>query len=456
MSQPTPAPLTPAQPSPTQLRRVALSGLLGTAMEFYDFLLFGTLAALVFNKLFFPSLDPTVGTLAAFGSFTAGYLARPIGGVVIGHFGDRVGRKSMLMATMTTMGLASFLIGLLPTYAAIGIWAPVLLVLLRTVQGFAIGGEWGGAVLMTTEHAGSRRRGFWSSFTVMGGPLGSLLSTLAVLAVSWLPDKQFLAWGWRLPFLFSIVLLAVGLFVRSRVTESPAFAAQKRNNPKPSRLPVLEVLRHPRNLVLTTGLGLGPLVIQALWSTFIITLAVKEGHARSTVLLVLAIGAAISLPILPAVAALSDRYGRRPVMFTGAVATVVLAYPLFQTLQSGSTAGMLAALLIGRCVLQPVMYAPWPAVTAESFGTNHRYTGASLGYQLSSMLGGGFSPLIASSLLAYGHGRTHYVALFVAAAALTTIVCIWRIAETRDADLSPQEPATSETGSRQEAEDPVG
>ncbi|MCZ9346419.1 MHS family MFS transporter, partial [Streptomyces sp. TRM76130] len=445
MTQPTPAPLTPAQSSPVQLRRVAVSGLLGTTMEFYDFLLFGTLAALVFNKLFFPSLDPVVGTIAAFGTFTAGYLARPLGGLVIGHFGDRIGRKSMLLATMTTMGIASFLIGLLPTYDVIGIWAPVLLVLLRTVQGFAIGGEWGGAVLMTTEHAGSRGRGFWSSFTVMGAPLGSLLSTAAVLAVSWLPDEQFLAWGWRIPFLFSVVLLAVGLFVRSRVSESPAFAATQRSG-KPARLPVLEVLRHPRNLLLTTGLGFGPLVIQALWSTFIITLAVRDGHPRSTVLLVLAVGSALSLPVLPAVAALSDRVGRRPVMLTGAVATVVLAYPLFWAIQSGSTIGMVAALLIGRCVLQPVMYAPWPAVTAESFGTGHRYTGASLGYQLSSLLGGGFAPLIASSLLALGDGRTHYVSLFVAASALATIVCIWRIAETRDADLSPspQAPPTSE------------
>ncbi|TNC24935.1 MFS transporter [Amycolatopsis alkalitolerans] len=427
------------QPTTAQIRRVAVSGMLGTAMEYYDFLLFGTLAALVFNKLFFPSLAPLVGTIAAFGSFTAGYLARPIGGLIIGHFGDRIGRKSMLLLTMTTMGVSSFLIGVLPTHATIGIWAPVLLVVLRCVQGLALGGEWGGAVLMTSEHAGNRRRGFWASFTVMGAPLGSLLSTVAVLAVSWLPSAQFLAWGWRIPFLFSIVLLAVGLFVRVRVSESPVFA-NRRQARTPARLPLVDVLRHPRNLILTTGLGLGPLVIQALWSTFVITYAVHNGHSKSSVLLALAIGSAISMPVLPAVAMLADRFGRRPVMLTGAVGTVVLAYPLFWMLGSGSTIGMIAALLLGRCVLQPIMYAPWPAVTAESFRTESRYTGASLGYQLASLLGGGFSPLIATSLLALGHGQTHYVALFIAACALLTVLSIWRIAETRDADLD--EPAT--------------
>lgn len=424
-----------SQPNAVQLRRAAVSGLLGTAMEYYDFLVFGTLAALVFNRIFFPELNPLAGTIASFGSFTAGYLARPLGGVILGHFGDRIGRKSMLLLTMSTMGTASFLIGLLPTYATIGIWAPVLLILLRTIQGVALGGEWGGAILMTAEHSGGRRRGFWSSFTVTGAPLGSLLSTLVVLAVSALPDAQFLAWGWRVPFLLSIVLLGVGMFLRLRVSESPVFAAFKQTRGA-ARLPVLDILRHPRNLILTTGIGLGPLVIQALWSTFVIAYAVRAGYPRSVVLAVLAIGAAVQMPILPAVAALSDRFGRRPVMLSGAIATVVMAFPIFTLINSRTTAGLVAGLLIGRCVLQPIMYAPWPAVTAESFQTHNRYTGASLGYQLSSLLGGGFAPLIASSLLALGGGGTHLVSLFIAASAAATILAVWRIGETRNNDLT--------------------
>ncbi|WP_237277278.1 MFS transporter, partial [Streptomyces caniscabiei] len=232
-----------------QLRRVALSGLLGTAVEFYDFLVYGTVAALVFGELFFPGADPAVGTIAAFGTFAAGYLARPLGGIVFGHFGDRLGRKSMLLLTMGLMGGASFLIGLLPTYDTIGVWAPVLLITLRVVQGIAIGGEWGGATLMVVEHAGERRRGLWSSFTQMGAPLGSLLSSLVVTMVVAMPREQFAAWGWRVPFLLSVVLLGVGLFVRLKVVESPLFTRVSKDRAQ-ARLPLLEVVRRPRALVL--------------------------------------------------------------------------------------------------------------------------------------------------------------------------------------------------------------
>ncbi|WP_020659306.1 MFS transporter [Amycolatopsis benzoatilytica] len=429
-----------------QLRTVAVSGLLGTALEFYDFLLYGTLAALVFNKLFFPDLDPAIGTIASFGTFTAGYLARPLGGVVFGHFGDRLGRKSMLQLTMIIMGVSSFLIGLLPTYQSIGIWAPICLTVLRAVQGIAVGGEWGGSVLMTAEHADGRRRGFWSSFTVMGAPLGSLMSTVAVLAVTALPRNEFLSWGWRVPFLASIVLLGVGLFIRMKVDESPVFRQAKKTD-RTGPPPIVEILRRPRTLVLTTGIGLGPLVIQALWSTFILAYAVQRGHAQSTVLAGLAIGSALQLVTMPAAAALSDRIGRRPTMLIGAVATVALAYPTFALIEAGSTAGLMISLLFGRAVLQVVCYAPWPAVMAESFGTRSRYTGASLGYQLSSVVGGGFTPLIASSLLTAGKGGIGYVAAFLAASSVVTVVCVLLIKETRHNDLNatgeePSQPGT--------------
>jgi len=428
-------------PHRRELRRVALSGLLGTTMENYDFLLYGTLAALVFNQLFFPGLDPLAGTIAAFGTFAVGYLARPIGGVICGHFGDRLGRKSMLVATMSTMGVGSFLIGCLPGYTTIGIWAPILLTALRAVQGLAVGGEWGGAVLMTAEHAGRQRRGFWSSFTVVGAPMGALLSTLAVIAVTALPHPAFLAWGWRVPFLFSAVLLGIGLFVRLRVTESPVFAEAQQSR-RPERYPVLAVLRRPRALILTTTLGLGPLVLQALWSTFVISYAVHLGYPESTVLGGLAIGSAIQLVAIPLVAGASDRIGRRAAMLTGAIGTVALAYPMFALIDSGSTVSLLLALVLGRAVLQVLMYAPWPAVLTESFGTAERYTGASLGYQLASLLGGGFAPLIGGGLLAAGRGHSGYVALFVAASAAATAVAACLIGETSNADLAA--PATPE------------
>jgi MFS transporter, MHS family, shikimate and dehydroshikimate transport protein len=433
-----------ATSSARELRRVALSGLLGTTFEFYDFLLYGTLAALVFDRLFFPALSPAAGTIAAFGTFTAGYLARPLGGVLFGHFGDRLGRRSMLLLTMGLMGTASFMIGLLPTHDDIGVAAPILLTLLRTVQGLAIGGEWGGAVLLTAEHSGNRRRGFWSSFTALGAPLGSLLSTVTVIPVVALPEPALLSWGWRIPFLISVVLLGIGLFVRLRVAESPVFAqaGDARRTPRP---PLVEVLRRPRGLILTTGIGLGPLVIQALWSTFVITYAVRSGYSRPVVLSGLAVGSALQLVTLPSIAAISDRVGRRPTMFVGAVATVIMAFPLFWMIDSGSVPWLMVALLLGRSVLQPLTYAPWPAVMAESFATASRYTGASLGYQLSSLLGGGFAPLIAASLLAAGKGGSSYVALFLAAAAVATALAVWRIEETRDVDLAagaaPTDPA---------------
>ncbi len=246
-----------------QLRRIALSSLLGTAIEYYDFLVYGTMSALVFGKLFFPESDPTVATIAAFGTLAAGYVARPVGGIVFGHFGDRVGRKSMLIVTMAVMGIASFLIGVLPTFDAVGVAAPILLVLLRVIQGVAIGGEWGGATLMVSEHADPQRRGFWNGLMQMGSPVGSLLSIVVVTAITLLPDEDFMAWGWRIPFLVSVVLLAVGLYVRVSVTDSLIFTESKHGAAEAKRIPLVEVLRTPRSLVLACGAGIGPFALTA-------------------------------------------------------------------------------------------------------------------------------------------------------------------------------------------------
>ncbi|MFD0434199.1 MFS transporter [Streptomyces chartreusis] len=440
-----------ASPSPSthpertrQLRRVALSGLLGTAVEFYDFLVYGTVAALVFGELFFPGADPAVGTIAAFGTFAAGYVARPLGGIVFGHFGDRLGRKSMLLLTMGLMGGASFLIGLLPTYDTVGVWAPVLLIALRVLQGIAIGGEWGGATLMVVEHAGERRRGLWSSFTQMGAPLGSLLSSLVVTLVVAMPREQFTAWGWRVPFLLSVVMLGVGLFVRLKVVESPLFAEVKKDRAE-ARLPILDVLRRPRPLLLACCVGIGAFTAQSLLTSYLIAYATGIGYARPQVLTALTVSAAVALVVLPCASALSDRVGRRPVVLTGAVLSAATAFPVLALIDSKSPGALILAVVIGHGIAQSTMYGPLGALLTEMFGTRVRYTGASLGYQGATLVGAGFSPMIAGSLVA-GSGNGTPVALLLCGGSLVTALTVWFVRETNRTSLSdatPELPATA-------------
>ncbi|MDQ0763015.1 MFS transporter [Streptomyces canus] len=440
-------------PSPTasertrQLRRVALSGLLGTAVEFYDFLVYGTVAALVFGELFFPGADPAVGTIAAFGTFAAGYVARPIGGIVFGHFGDRLGRKNMLLLTMGLMGGASFLIGLLPTYDTIGVWAPVLLITLRVVQGIAIGGEWGGATLMVVEHAGERRRGLWSSFTQMGAPLGSLISAAVVALVSTLPKDQFAAWGWRVPFLLSVLLLGVGLFVRLKVVESPLFAEVKKDRAE-SRLPVLDVLRRPRPVLLACGVGIGAFTAQSLLTSYLISYATGIGYPRPQVLTALTVSAAVALVVLPCASALSDRIGRRPVVLTGAILSAATAFPVLALVDSKSSGALILAVVIGHGISQSLMYGPLGALFSEMFGTKVRYTGASLGYQGATLVGAGFSPMIAGSLVA-SSGNGTPVALLLCGGSLITALTVWFVRETSRTSLgdepAPELPTTPHT-----------
>ncbi|MER6184953.1 MFS transporter [Streptomyces sp. NPDC001652] len=440
-------------PAPTasertlQLRRVALSGMLGTAVEFYDFLVYGTVAALVFGELFFPGADPAVGTIAAFGTFAAGYVARPIGGIVFGHFGDRLGRKNMLLLTMGLMGGASFLIGVLPTYETVGVWAPVLLITLRVVQGIAIGGEWGGATLMVVEHAGERRRGLWSSFTQMGAPLGSLISASVVALVSTLPKDQFAAWGWRLPFLLSVLLLGVGLFVRLKVVESPLFAEVKKDRAE-SRLPILDVLRRPKPVLLACGVGIGAFTAQSLLTSYLIAYATGIGYPRPQVLTALTVSAAVALVVLPCASVLSDRIGRRPVVLTGAILSAATAFPVLALVDSGSSGALILAVVIGHGISQSLMYGPLGALFSEMFGTKVRYTGASLGYQGATLVGAGFSPLIAGSLVA-SSGNGTPVALLLCGGSLITALTVWFVRETSRTSLgdepTPELPTTPHT-----------
>ncbi|MFJ8949109.1 MFS transporter [Streptomyces sp. NPDC102381] len=427
-----------------QLRRVALSGLLGTAVEFYDFLVYGTVAAVAFGELFFPGADPAVGTIAAFGTLAAGYVARPLGGIVFGHFGDRLGRKSMLLLTMGLMGGASFLIGLLPTYDAIGVWAPLLLITLRVVQGIAIGGEWGGATLMVVEHAGARRRGLWSSFTQLGAPLGSLLSAAVVALVVSLPKEEFMSWGWRVPFLLSVVLLGVGLFVRLKVVESPLFAEVKQERDT-ARLPIVDVLRRPRPVLLACCVGIGAFTAQSLLTSYLISYATDIGYARSQALTALTVSSSVALVVLPCASVLSDRIGRRPVVLAGALVSAALAFPVLALVDSKSPGLLILAVVLGHGVAQSMMYGPLGALFSEMFGTRVRYTGASLGYQGATLVGAGFSPMIAGALVA-GSGDSTPIALLLCGGSLITAVSLWFVRETgKDALVHATEHPTALT-----------
>lgn len=421
-------------PGPAVLRRVAVSSLLGTAIEYYDFLIYGTMSALVFGVIFFPQSDPAVGTIAAFGTLAAGYVARPLGGILFGHFGDRIGRKSILVLTMGLMGGATFAIGLLPTFASIGLAAPVLLVGLRVIQGIALGGEWGGATLMVTEYAQSDRRGFWNGIMQMGSPIGSLLSIVVVALVVLLPDAAFLSWGWRIPFLLSALMLAVGIYVRISIAESPVFAQAKPSLVAADRIPLLGVLRQPRTLILACAVGIGPFALTALISIYMISYATGLGYPRSVVMTSLVLTSLTALVTIPYFSALSDRLGRRRVVMTGAIAIICYAWPFFTMVEARSAAVFYVAMVIAQ-VIQSLMFAPLGALLSEMFGTSVRYTGASMGYQLAALIGAGFTPLIASSVVA-ATGSSRGLVVLAAGCGMITAVAISRITETRGTDLT--------------------
>ena len=414
---------------------VAVSSFVGTAIEWYDFFLYGTAAALVFNRLFFPTFDPLTGTLAAFGTYAVGFVARPIGGIVIGHFGDKVGRKSMLVLTLLIMGVATFCVGLLPTYDRIGAWSAVLLVILRLAQGFGVGGQWGGAVLMAVEHAPPGRRGFYGSFPQLGVPAGLLLSTLVFAAFARLPQDQFLSWGWRVPFLLSSVLVGVGLFIRSRVVETPAFARVKETRTEAPR-PIIELLRtHRKEVLLAMGARMAENGAFYIYSVFALVYATQHAHmSRQVVLNGISVAAACELVAIPFYGALSDRVGRRPVYLFGAVVTAVFAYPMFVMFDTGSTAYAWLALLVAFLFSHAPMYGPQAAFFSEIFGTRVRYSGASLGAQLASVIAGGLSPFIATALMVgYGRGA---LAIYIVGLAAITIVAVLAATETAHHDLS--------------------
>ena len=420
--------------TPAQLRRVVVASFIGTTIEWYDFFLYGTAAALVFNRLFFPTLDSLAGTLSAYGTFAVGFVARPLGGAVFGHFGDRLGRKNMLVWSLAIMGVATALIGLTPTYAQVGIWAPVLLVVLRFIQGFGVGGEWGGAVLLAVEHSGGQRRGFHGSWPQMGVPGGLLLSTGVFAALSsWLPEPAFLAWGWRVPFLLSVVLVAVGLFIRLRILESPSFEKLKDARGE-SRTPLLDVFReHPREVAIGMGMRFAQNVIFYIYTVFVLSYGEKTlGYPRGVMLRGVMIASFIGLFATPFWSHLSDRIGRRPIYLTGVVFSLAFAFPFFWLVERGP-AFVPVAMILAMNIGHDMMYGPMAATLSELFGTRVRYSGASLTYQLTSVVSGGVAPFIATVLLArYGSSA---VATYVVACCVVTVVATWFLPETHRVSL---------------------
>ena len=405
--------------SSRHMRRILASSFFGSAIEFYDFLLYATAAAVVFPTVFFPSMSAVLASFASFGILAAGYVARPLGGVVFGHFGDRIGRKGVLVTSMLAMGVATTLIGALPSSAQIGTLAPILLIVLRMVQGLAVGGEWGGAMLIALEHAPGGKRGFAASFANLGAPAGSALAAGSITLVSLLPDDQFLSWGWRLPFLLSIVLVTIGLFIRLKVAESPVFQRFEAEAEK-RRIPIVDVLtRHPKNLVLGLLAALSQLTISGVVTVWAANYAVAQGAARTGVLNAKTISALVLFLTTLASARLSDRFGRKPVLIAGITAAILFAYPLLLLVQSGTVTGFAIGVMVGQGI-QGVILGPLAGFLAELFSTAVRFTGTSLCFQGASALGAGFTPLIASAVV----GATGGIAALGVGWIATLVVCL--------------------------------
>ena len=425
------------EPSESTLRRVAVAALSASTLEWFDFYIYGTAAALVFNEVFFPEVDPTLGTLAAFATFGVGFMFRPVGGILFGHFGDRLGRKKLLVIAMVMMGAATALIGVLPTYAAAGILAPILLVVLRSIQGIAVGGQYGGALLMVTENAPPHKRGFYGSFAQIGPTLAVILSNLTFLIlVAVMSSESFAAWGWRIPFLLSVIVIALGLWVQVKLEDTPAFRELEQNAARKGpvraakrRSPIIEAIRtHPGPILKTAGMLLVVQVYFYIQIVFMVSHMPTIGVPRSTILTIIMISSAVVVFAFPFFSGLSDRVGRKKVVLAGRDRHAAVGVPVLPADGDGDDPGMMVAALMGGLVLG-ALYGPLAAYMTEMFAADIRYSGASVGYQLAAVVGGGFAPLIAASLLA-ATGTILSVAAYVTVAALITLGAVLVTPET--------------------------
>ena len=437
-----------SKPIPTGLRRVVAASMAGTVVEWYEFFLYGTAATLVFNKIFFSETTSELNAIfLAFATYAVGFIARPLGGVVFGHYGDKFGRKKLLQFSLLLVGAATFLMGCLPTFGQIGYWAPGLLVTLRFIQGFAVGGEWGGAILLVAEHSPDRQRGFWASWPQAGVPVGNLLATIVLLVLTGtLSDAAFLSWGWRVAFWLSAVVVLVGYYIRTMVTDAPIFVAaqQEAERIKATSFSVVEVLkRYPRGVITAMGLRFGENIMYYLVVTFSITyLKVQVGADTSSILWYLLVAHAVHFAVVPAVGYLSDRFGRKPVYMVGAVLGATWGFFAFPMMNSGNYVVVTSAVTIGL-VIHAFMYAPQPAIMAEMFPTRMRYSGVSLGYQVTSIVAGSLAPLIAVKLLEV-YDSSVPIAIYLAAACAITLVAVLFTRETNGIDLKTLDVADAE------------
>ena len=433
-----------------EARKVIFSSFFGSTIEYYDFLLYTSAASLVFAPVFFSNVSTEVGTILSFVTLLAGYLARPIGGIVFGHFGDRLGRKRMLLITMALMGVATAFIGLLPTYDQAGIVGPIGLVVLRVLQGIAVGGDWGGSATISVEASEDGKRGLTAAFVNMGAPAGAVLAALVLALFGFMDDNAFLSWGWRIPFLLSAVFVIIGLKIRLSMSESPLFAEIQENaeEKEQQEVPIVSVLKNHWRAVLLAAFGtLSAFALQGLLASYALTLGVEDGgHSRSAVLIAFAVGSVLQVGGLAFYASLSDRVGRRPVMALGAVLGIFFTYPIFWMVADGSTVLLFAAMIIGMPLVQAAIYGPSAAFISEMFDTKHRYTGASLGYQSASTLGGGVSPLIAATLAASGGFPP--VTLYIMATFAVSLFIVWLAKEGTTIDLSDVSAVRSGAGSQ--------
>jgi metabolite-proton symporter len=427
--------LTPAEHQ-VQLRRAVIAATIGTAIEWYDFFLYSTVTGLVFAKLFFPHSDPWVGTLEAFAIYAVGFIARPVGAAIFGHYGDRIGRKSTLIATLMLMGLATFAVALVPTYASIGVWGAVILTVLRFIQGVGVGGEWGGSVLMSMEWArGDKSRGFIASWPQFGVPCGLFLANLAVLAFSQMSGEQFLAWGWRIPFALSLVLVGVGLYIRLGILETPVFTKLLAER-KVDRTPMLTVIRqHPKEILLSALARMAEQAPFYIFTAFVFSYGIGTLHVSRNFLLTAVLAASmLSFISIPLFGHLSDLIGRKNMYMIGAATTGVFGFIYFAMLNTGSETVIFLAVILSL-IPHDMLYGPQAALIAESFTGRLRYSGSSLGYQLASIIAGGPAPLIATWL--FGTYQSSYaIAIYIAVCAVITLIATALMTDYTGKDIS--------------------
>lgn len=419
-----------------KLRRVLVASLVGSTIEWFDYFLYGTVAALVFNQLFFVTEDPAFGTLYAFAAFALAFLIRPFGGIIFSHIGDRIGRKRTLVLTLSLMGLATFLMGVLPTYQAIGIWAPILLILLRLVQGLGLGGEWGGALLLAVEYAPKEKRGLFGSIPQMGVTLGMLMGTLALSVMTLLPDDAFLTWGWRVPFILSALLVVFGLWIRKGIDETPSFKKTQEKG-EVAKLPIADTLRyHWREVLIAIGAKVVETAPFYIFGTFIVSYATQNlNFSETNALMAVTIGTVITTIMMPIMGSLSDRVGRKPLYVTGTILMGLYAFPYFWLIHQGSVALLFIATVIGLGIIWAPITAVLGTMFSEIFSAKVRYTGISLGYQIGAALAGGTAPLVATALLIRFNNSYVPVALYIIFTAIISLIAVIAVKDKRAKDL---------------------